>query len=66
MVDCQKKISKEVYDRAMQNPSHYIAAEDQDKIFSISEVMGYGIYSPIAREINGEYYCCYSRGESCD
>lgn len=66
MVECKRKISKEVYDRAMENKSHYIAAEDKDKIFSEAELCGYGVYGAIAVERNGEYYCLYDMGSSCD
>jgi hypothetical protein len=66
MVSCKRKITKDVYDRAMQNKSHYIASEDYEKVFDVSEICGYGVYGAIAKEIDGEYYCLFDMGSSCD
>lgn len=65
MVYGTRKITKDIYDRAVQNRT-YIANEDMDKIFSICELCGYGIYGARAYEKDGEYFCSYSRGSSCD
>ena len=59
------EITKDIYDRAMQH-GKYIVNEDMDKIFSISQLCGYGIYGAIAVEKDGKYYCLYDMGSSCD
>lgn len=64
-VHMRKKITKEIYDNAQKNRG-YIASEDMPKIFSVSDLIGYGIYGAMAYEENGEYWCSYNRGETCD
>ena len=66
MIDRERKISKEIYDRAMETKSHYITDEDLDKVFSMSERLGYGIYGARAIKRDGEYICQYRMGSSCD
>lgn len=58
-------IQKDIYDRAIENRG-YVAKEDYPKLFSVSMMYGYGIYSACAFEKDGNYYCTYARGESCD
>ena len=65
MRSCEREISKEIYDRAKANHG-YIAREDIDKVFDISEQLGYGIYGDQVTERDGKYFVCYERGESCD
>ena len=61
------EISKEVYDRAMQNGG-YIAGEDRVKLFNQAQLCGYGVYSDMAYidEKTGKYMCRYELGSSCD
>ena len=61
----KKEISKDIYDRAMQCGS-YIFGEDRNRIFTDSQLYGFGIYSAIAVEENGKYYCIYQIGDSCE
>ena len=65
MRSCEREISKEVYDRAMQNRG-YITPEDTKNVFSISELIGYGVYGDQVTERDGKYFVRYERGESCD
>ena len=60
-----KRITKEQYDRARQNGG-YIIREDEDKIFTTAELLGYGVYSPIVHESGDGYYVHYYIGSSCD
>ena len=61
----KKEISKEIYDRAKAN-RNYIVSEDMNKVFSISQLCGYGVYSPLVYEKDGKYYVSYCMGSSCD
>ena len=61
----RKEITKEIYDRAMENRG-FITSEDESKIFSVSQLCGYGVYMAMAHEENGEYYCTYQMGSTCD
>ncbi len=63
----RKEISKEIYESAMKHNSEgYLSREDERKIFSVSELDGYGVYGAYAKEKDGKYYCFYYRGETCD
>lgn len=61
----KRKISKEIYDRAMLHKG-YLASEDMSKVFNASELMGYGVYVPMVFERDGEYYVSFEMGSSCD
>jgi len=63
MKEYSKPITKEIYDNAKNG---YIASQDMDKVFSISQLCGYGVYSARVHEKDGEYYCTYFVGNSCD
>jgi len=65
MVHCEREISKEIYDRA-DGYNGLIADEDKEKVFSVAELCGYGVYLPRAFERDGKYYVSYERGDSCD
>ena len=60
-----REITKDIYDRALQN-RRYIASKDLEKIWSISELCGYGIYGDQVYEENGKYFVKYWRGSTCD
>ncbi len=60
-----RKITKEIYERS-QKCGGYIAAEDQNKVFSFSELCGYGVYGALTFEKDGEYFVKYQMGDSCD
>lgn len=59
------EISKEVYDRAMENRG-YIVNKDMKELFSISQLCGNGVYSAMAFEKDGKYYCSFWLGSTCD
>lgn len=61
-----KKITKEQYNRAINEHNGYIAEEDMGDIFSQSEICGYGCYGARATIIDGEYYVTYWLGSTCD
>lgn len=61
----EKEITKEIYDRAKEKGG-YIASEDMSKVFSISQLCGYGVYTPKVFEKDGKYYVSFYLGSSCD
>lgn len=61
----ERKISKEIYDRAVANRG-YIVSEDMNKVFDICQLCGYGVYLPLVFERDGEYFVSYEMGSSCD
>ena len=65
MQSCIKEISKEIYDKAIKN-NGYITDEDEWKVFTESQIMGYGIYGTHVYEEDGKYYVHYSMGDTCD
>ena len=65
MILCYKEITREQYERAMQNGC-VISSADRDDIFTDAEQFGYGIYNPKAYMDDGKYKVMYMRGESCD
>ena len=65
MTGYKREISKEIYERAMKR-NRYIAKEDEEKVFSVSEIYGYGVYCPIVHEEDGKYYVYFKLGDSCD
>lgn len=65
MTRCTREISKEIYDRS-QRHNGFIASEDQDKVWSASEYLGYGVYGGQTFEKDGKFYVSYERGDSCD
>ena len=60
-----KPIPEDIYLRAKEN-NGCITDEDMDKVFTVRECCGYGIYSPVVFEDNGKYYCRYWMGRTCD
>ena len=71
LVRLERPITKEQYERAQLN-SGFITAEDECEIFSVSERLGYGIYSAVARKKHNDetgtdtYVVSYTTGTSCD
>lgn len=60
---CKRKITKEMYDRAVNGS---LSRDDYLKVFDESDRMGYGIYGDKVHEENGEYYVSFEMGDSCD
>ena len=65
MVRLIREISKDIYDRAIQN-KNYIVKEDKEKVWDISELCGYGVYNHQVFERDGKHFVSFLRGESCD
>lgn len=61
----KREITKEVYDRAIENHG-YIASQDMSDVFSISELCGYGVYGAVAVKEGDKYFCKFKLGSSCD
>lgn len=61
----EKEISKEIYDKAVANNGTVPDSAYKD-IFSVSELIGYGVYRVSAFEKDGKYFVKYQRGDSCD
>lgn len=60
------KISKEVYDIAMQNKRHSVPQEMELEVFGAANVYGYGVYGNYVYEKDGEYFVDYETGDTCD
>lgn len=65
LIHYTREISKEIYDRSQQH-NGFIAKEDQDKVWSVSEYLGYGVYGGQTFEKDGEYFVGFDMGDSCD
>lgn len=63
---CRRRITKEQYERAIKEHNGYIAPEDKSEIFTSSELLGYGVYTPIAHKDGEDYFVSYSLGDTCD
>lgn len=60
-----REITKSQYENALSN-HRYITEYDKYDVFSDSERLGYGVYSPIVHEADGKYYVRFLLGDSCD
>ena len=65
MTQCKRKITKEMYGRAVQNGGQ-LTREDYWNVFNESDVMGYGVYNERLAEEEGNYYVTFNRGSSAD
>ena len=65
LIQKERKITKEQYDRARESHG-YLTESDKEQVFSASELYGYGVYSPIVFERDGEYFVSYQIGDNCD
>ena len=65
MKNCQKEISEEIYKRAMANHG-CLRGSDYQKVFSTSELMGYGVYNDRVAQEGNKYFVKYQTGDSCD
>ena len=61
----KREITKEQYERAVQNKG-YISEVDKADVFTESEIWGYGVYGNKVVEDDGKYYVHYSIGDTCD
>lgn len=62
---CRRRITKEQYERALENGGH-IYITDRPDVFSESERFGYGVYSDLVFKRDGEYLVSFLMGETCD
>lgn len=60
-----RKITKEQYERAIKN-NGILTEEDENVVFTTSEMCGYGIYGMSVMENHGQYYVTFKIGGSCD
>ena len=61
----EREITKEQYDRAMEN--HGLLTEaDMDEVFTQAELCGYGVYFPAVSHFGGRYVVRFEMGDSCD
>ena len=65
MTKYRRKITEKQYERAMLNKG-VLTEEDQNTIFTASEMFGYGVYMTKVIEDHDEYYVTFSLGNSCD
>lgn len=52
------EITKEQFDKAKEQGATSLIGE--------SIIMGYGVYGAEVKEVDGQYYLTYERGDSCD
>ena len=60
-----RKITKEQYDRAVNN-NGMLTEEDEETIFTTSEICGYGVSVIGVVNNHGQYYVTFRLGDSCD
>ena len=65
METCEREITKDQYDRAMENHG-YLADEDMDKVFTTAELCGYGVYGAVVSHYADRYVVRFEMGDSCD
>ena len=71
LIRSEKPITKEQYERAQLN-NGFMAETDLQEIFTMADLCGYGVYSPIAcarySETTGEttYVVSYTTSTNCD
>ena len=62
---CSREITKEQYDRAIEN-NGYLKGIDKQDVFTEAERWGYGVYAARVYEKNGKYMVGFSLGDTCD
>ena len=65
MQTCEREITKEIYDRAMENHG-YLTDEDMGEIFTAAELCGYGVYGAVVSHYADRYVVRFEMGDSCD
>lgn len=61
----EREITREMYDRAMERHG-YLTEEDKSKVFTVAELLGYGVYSAVVCHYGDRYVVRYQIGDSCD
>ena len=62
----RREITREQYDRAVNEHHNYLAKEDEEIVFTIDERWGYGVYGARVFSEDGKYYVTYRLGSTCD
>lgn len=65
MINCEREITKEQYERAMAN-NRYITDDDSLDVFTITELRGYGVYGDQVFQREGKFFVRYKTGDICD
>lgn len=61
----EREITKEQYDRAMERHG-YLSEEDKDKVFTVAELLGYGVYGAVVAHYGDKYVVRFQMGDNCD
>lgn len=61
----EKEIPKDIYDRAAAN-NGIVPESAYSEIFSVSELIGYGVYLVRAIQKDGKFIVSYQMGDSCN
>lgn len=61
----EREITREMYDRAMEHHG-YLTEEDKNEVFTVAELLGYGVYSAVVCRYGDRYVVRYQIGDSCD
>ena len=61
----EREITKDQYDRAMENHG-LLCDEDYGDVFTQAEICGYGIYSAVVSHFGDRYVVRFEMGENCD
>lgn len=62
----KREISEEMYNRAVSEHNGYLASEDMGRVFSASEICGYGMYGARVLKENDKFYVSFWLGSTCD
>lgn len=65
METCEREITKDQYDRAMENHG-LLCDEDYSDVFTQAEMCGYGVYGAVVSHYADRYVVRFEMGDSCD
>ena len=65
METCEREITKDQYDRAMENHG-LLCDEEMDKVCTPAELCGYGVYGAVVSHYADRYVVRFEMGDSCD
>lgn len=61
----EREITREMYDRATEHHG-YLTEEDKNEVFTVAELLGYGVYGAVVCRYGDRYVVRYQIGDSCD
>lgn len=61
----EREITKDQYDRAMENHG-LLCDEDCCDVFTQAEMCGYGVYMPVVAHLCDRYVVRFEVGDTCD